>query len=348
MFMNNNLIIPRGSIMIGVSGYSLSVDDIRRLKNPNIGGVILFSRNFESKAQLNDLVKEIKNLRFPELIVAVDHEGGRVQRFREGFTQIPAMGILGDIAINKSVNEAKDLTKKVGFVLACELRSVGIDFSFTPVIDLNFNRNKVIGDRSFGRDVNVVIELAKSLLDGLRLSNMASCCKHFPGHGFVVEDSHLDLPIDNRPLSELEANDLLPFEALIEYGVDGIMPAHIIYEQVDTFPTGFSEKWLKYLRYKLDFKGVIFSDDLNMQGANKFAPNINNKVQLALNAGCDIVLICNDFQEIDTLLDNNKVYNNADYAWYKFRGMYNIKKYSSLVNTKEFKILQEEVSALNK
>ena len=342
----SNLITNRGPIMIGVSGHTLSDDDVRRLKNPNIGGVILFRRNFSSVSQVKDLIRQIKKLRFPELIIAVDHEGGRVQRFKEGFTRIPSMGSLGKIALNQGIEKAKELTKKVGFVLAFELKEVGVDFSFTPVLDLDFHRSSIIGDRSFGSDVDLVIELSKSLIDGLRLANMTSCGKHFPGHGFVEEDSHLDLPIDSRDISCLEENDLIPFKALINYGIDAIMPAHIIYNEVDSLPASFSEKWLKfYLKDKLNFKGVIFSDDLNMQGA-KFEKDINNRAQLALRSGCDIVLICNDLQEVDILLENNKIYKDANYAWYKFVSGY-MDNYTNLITSRDFKILQEEINFLN-
>ena len=261
-------IIPRGPVMADVNAFRLTDEEKQRLLDPAVGGVILFRRNFENVAQLKELVREIKAVRTPELIVAVDHEGGRVQRFIDGFTRLPAMNVLGRIWDEQGPDAAKAQAEQVGWVLAAELSACGIDLSFTPVLDLDWGQCAVIGNRSFHHDAETVAELALALQKGLNRGGMKSCGKHFPGHGFVEGDSHHVLPQDGRSMAELEAADIVPFRRMSAAGMAAVMPAHVVYPQVDGNPAGFSAKWLKdILRRDIGFKGVIFSDDLTMEGA---------------------------------------------------------------------------------
>jgi beta-N-acetylhexosaminidase len=287
--------------MLDVLGTVLTEDDRRRLAHPQVGGVILFARNYQSPEQLTALTSEIHALRQPPLLIAVDHEGGRVQRFRDGFTVLPAMRELGAIW-NKDPAHARKLAQQVGYVLAAELRAHGVDLSFTPVLDVEYGRSSVIGDRAFHADPYAISELALSLAQGLHQAGMASIGKHFPGHGHVQADSHHELPVDPRPYAEIEAVDLVPFRHMIENGLAGIMPAHVIYSEVDERPAGFSGLWLKQvLRKQLGFDGMIFSDDLSMAGAS-WAGNVVARAHAAFEAGCDMVLVCNDPLVADELL----------------------------------------------
>ena len=242
--MNAPHSIPRGPVMADVAAYCLTEEEKQRLLNPSIGGVILFRRNFQNVEQLKALVQEIKALRTPELIIAVDHEGGRVQRFIEGFTRLPAMNTLGQIWDTEGEAAAKEKAEQVGWVLATELTACGIDLSFTPVLDLDWGTCPVIGNRSFHRNADTVTQLALALQKGLNRGGMKSCGKHFPGHGFVESDSHLVQPEDTRSLVELEAADMIPFRALSSAGMAAVMPAHVVYPQIDGKPAGFSEKSL--------------------------------------------------------------------------------------------------------
>lgn len=293
--------IPLGPVMLDVAGTTLTADDCARLRHPLTGGVILFSRNFESCAQLAQLTAEIHALRNPPLIIAVDHEGGRVQRFREGFTRIPPMRELG-LVWDHDRRRAATLAHALGFVLAAELRVHGVDLSFTPVLDVDFGNSSVIGDRAFHSRPEAIAELATAVMHGLREGGMAAVGKHFPGHGHVRADSHHEVPVDDRPLADIESEDLIPFRRLIDAGLGGIMPAHVIYPAVDAAPAGFSAIWLKrILRGELGFDGVIFSDDLSMEGAS-VAGGVVDRGRAALSAGCDMVLVCNNPQSADELL----------------------------------------------
>jgi beta-N-acetylhexosaminidase len=285
-----------GPLMIDIAGTSLSDLDRQRLGDPRVGGVILFSRNYESPEQLVALTAAIHALREPRLLIAVDHEGGRVQRFRNEFTRIPAMGQLGawwDTAPRSAVESAR----ATGYLLAAELRAWGVDLSFAPVLDLDWGRSGVIGNRAFHRNPEAVIALAGAVIEGMRAAGMACCGKHFPGHGWAVADSHVAIPVDERSLAEL-APDLQPYRHL---RLDGVMPAHVIYPQVDARPAGFSPVWLKKLREEFGFDGVIFSDDLSMEGAS-VAGDIVGRAEAAWSAGCDMLLVCNAPDAVGELL----------------------------------------------
>jgi beta-N-acetylhexosaminidase len=294
--------MPLGPVMLDVAGKALTDDDRDLLLHPAVGGVILFSRNYESPAQVAALVSEIHALRTPPLLVGVDHEGGRVQRFREGFTRIPPMGALGALHDTDPAGAVR-ASRAVGEVLALELRAHGIDFTFAPVLDLDHGRSGVIGDRAFHAEPGVVATLAAAFVDGLAQGGMGAVGKHFPGHGFAEADTHTAMAVDDRSLAEISAADLVPFARLVSDGLTGIMPAHVIYPAVDSNPAGFSELWLRReLRERLGFTGVIFSDDLSMAGAHS-AGGIRERARAALDAGCDMVLVCNDSRAARTLVD---------------------------------------------
>ncbi|WP_370301517.1 beta-N-acetylhexosaminidase [Alkalimarinus coralli] len=281
-----------GPLMVDVEGKSLNDQDRQLLSNPLVGGLILFSRNYSNKMQLAELVAEIRACN-PNILIAVDHEGGRVQRFRKGFSRIPPMRMFGELYAKNPAN-AMSLARECGWLFASELRASDIDFSFAPVLDLDYGISSVIGDRAFSGDPEVVIELASSLIAGMNEAGMASTGKHFPGHGAIEADSHVALPVDNRAFKEIEADDLRPFKALMLNGLNAVMPAHVIYPQCDENAAGFSSFWLKnVLRTQLSFDGVIFSDDLSMEGAS-VAGDYASRAKAALAAGCDMVLVCNN------------------------------------------------------
>ncbi len=292
--------LPLGPLMIDVAGLELSDLDRERLAHPLVGGAILFKRNYRDTQQLTALCAAIHALRVPALPIAIDHEGGRVQRFRQGFTQVPAMRRLGELW-DRDPAAARAAAADIGYLLAAELRACGVDLSFTPVLDLDWGPSGVIGDRAFHRDPVAVAELAGALIDGLRAAGMGCCGKHFPGHGWVAADSHLAIPVDERSLAEM-APDLEPYRRL---RLDGVMPAHVIYPQVDSRPAGFSPVWLEKLRKEFGFDGVIFSDDLSMEGAS-FAGDMVHRVDAAWAAGCDMLLICNAPDAVAQVLDNWK------------------------------------------
>lgn len=288
---------PLGPLMIDIAGHDLTNLDLERLVHPLVGGVILFARNYASPEQLSALTAQIHALRSPSLLIAIDHEGGRVQRCREGFSRLPAMRRLGELW-DRDTPRSLTAARQIGYVLACELRSHGVDMSFTPVLDLDWGRSLVIGDRSFHRDPAVVVQLAGALIAGLRQAGMKACGKHFPGHGWVEADSHVAIPVDRRSLAEIET-DMQPFRRL---ALDAIMPAHVIYPAVDERPAGFSPRWIEILRREIGFGGVIFSDDLSMEGAS-VAGGIVERVEFAWRAGCDMLLVCNAPDKVSDVLE---------------------------------------------
>lgn len=290
-----------GPIMLDIAGIQLTAEDRMRLLHPLTGGVILFTRNYKSPHQLAELAAEIHALRHPPLLIAVDHEGGRVQRFREGFARLPAMRELGKIW-DQHPNSARHLAQQTGYVLAAELRACGVDLSFTPVLDVDYGESTVIGDRAFHRKPQAISELAHSLMLGLKQGGMVAVGKHFPGHGYIKADSHTEVPVDSRGYTDIEMCDLIPFKQMIDYGLAGIMPAHVIYPKIDSQPAGFSKIWLdKILRKELGFEGCIFSDDLSMEGAS-VAGGVVERAIAALWAGCDMALLCDSAAWGDELL----------------------------------------------
>ena len=296
----------KASLMVDIEGPSLSSDDIELIKSPYVGGLILFDRNFIDKDQLIDLCFEIKSKK-PEIIIAVDQEGGRVQRLKKGFSLIPSMQRLGDLVLHER-ELGLDLCKETGWLVASELIACGVDLSFSPVLDLDQNSSSVIGDRAFSDQIDVVIDCARAFIFGMHEAGMASVGKHYPGHGSISEDSHVEKPIDKRILNEIENKDLIPFKELIN-DLDGIMTAHILFPEVDKNVTTFSKIWLsEILKEKLNFKGIIFSDDLNMEGANDYK-SFYLKAEKAINAGCEMILICNNRNGV---LDASRYFEEND------------------------------------
>ena len=323
----NTVLTEHAPVVLDIAGLALTAADRRRLAHPLTGGLILFARNWASRRQLTELTAEIKSIR-PDCVICVDHEGGRVQRFRtDGFTALPAMRVLGELwmkdaaASGSSALAATDAATALGHVLAAELRACGVDLSFAPVLDLDHGGSTVIGDRAFHRDARVVTMLAKSVAHGMLRAGMAHCGKHFPGHGFVKADSHLTVPVDKRRLKALLADDAAPY-GWLSASLTAVMPAHVVYTQVDHRPAGFSERWLKeILRAQMGFTGAIFSDDLSMEGARHLdggALTYTEAAEVALQAGCDMVLLCNQSvdggEAVDELLEG--LQRGAGDAWH--------------------------------
>lgn len=281
----------KASLMIDIEGPFLNQEDIELIGSPHVGGLILFERNFLDRNQITDLCFEIKSKK-PEIIIAVDQEGGRVQRFKKGFSQIPPMQRLGDL-VSYDKHAGLDLCKNAGWLIASELIASGIDLSFSPVLDLDQDLSSIIGDRAFSDQIDIVIECARAFIFGMNEAGMACVGKHFPGHGSISEDSHLEKPIDRRALNEIEKKDLIPFKELIN-NLDGIMTAHILFPEVDERITTFSKIWIKQiLKEQMKFEGMIFSDDLSMEGTNEFK-SFYDKTKNAIISGCEMILICNN------------------------------------------------------
>jgi len=294
-----------GPVMIDIEGTELTAEERERLRHPKVGGVILFSRNYDSPIQMERLVKELHGLRRPRLITAVDQEGGRVQRFKRGLTTLPPMRRLGEI-YDENPSRAKRLADLCGWLLATELRAMDVDVSFAPVLDLDHGVSQVIGDRAFHSDPEVIAVLAHYFANGMKSAGMGCVGKHFPGHGGVQEDSHHELPKDMRTLEELEAGDLIPFKKMIYYDIPGIMTSHVLFPKIDSIPVTFSKIWLQdILRKKMGYQGVIFSDDLTMEAAQG-AGSMAQRANMALAAGCDMVLVCNNPKAADEVLQGSK------------------------------------------
>lgn len=295
-----------GPLMVDVAGLSLTPAETVRLQNPAVGGVILFARNFESTAQLTQLTSEIRALRHPHLLIAVDQEGGRVQRFRtDGFVHLPPMGRLGALFLSDR-QAGLEAAKSLGWLMATQLRMAGVDLSFAPVLDLQRGVSGVIGDRAFAHDPAAIIALSIAWTLGMKEAGMAAVGKHFPGHGSIAEDSHIAHPVDPRSLATIEREDLRPFIALIERYIPALMLAHVVYPQIDAVPAGFSKVWVNtLLRQRWKYQGALFTDDLTMTAASTVG-DITARVDTALSAGCDMALICNHPAWVDEVIAQRK------------------------------------------
>jgi beta-N-acetylhexosaminidase len=288
--------------MVDIAGTELTPEDIRVLSHPLVGSVILFSRNYRDVAQVSSLTAAIRAVRSPALLVAVDHEGGRVQRFRDGFTRLPPVRTLGR-RYDEDHREGLSLARAAGWLMASELRAVGVDFSFAPCVDLDHGVSEIIGDRAFHRDPDAVAALAVAYMSGMREAGIAAVAKHFPGHGAVIADSHVALPIDRRKFVDLEA-DIRPYRLLIENNLAGVMGAHVVFPAVDPLPASLSKRWISgVLRGEMGFHGCVFADDLSMAGAAAFG-GVIERAELAFAAGCDVLPICNDRQAVKSVLDH--------------------------------------------
>jgi len=301
--------VRNGFLWADVAGLTLTSEDKEILSHPFISGLILFSRNYESKEQLRELTRQIKSVS-PEIIITVDQEGGRVQRFREGFTELPAMGELGAQFVKNPIEAKKEITKTLS-TMVNELRDVGIYSSLVPVLDIDYGRSEIIGHRSFGANANHVNQVAEFAIDQWHQLKMPVTGKHFPGHGFVTVDSHLDLPIDNRSFDEIEKQDLQPFSYLSKK-LDAIMLAHVVYEQIDSEPVLFSYEWIQeILRKQLQYDGLIMCDDLSMHAVSKMGSYFD-RAERALEAGCDVLLVCNSRDGVVDILDHVSSQKNDD------------------------------------
>jgi beta-N-acetylhexosaminidase len=295
-----------GPLMVDLVGVELTDEEREILQHPYVGGVILFTRNYESPEQIAALTAEIHSLRDPHLIISVDHEGGRVQRFRDGFTRLPPVGALGKHYMQHP-KQTLQRAEATGWLMAAELRAVGVDFSFAPVLDLDYGVSEIIGDRAFHRDPEAVTAMARAYIQGMKRAWMPAIGKHFPGHGAVEVDSHLGLPVDNRHFEDMLQADLLPFRQLCIQSLAGVMPAHIVYEQCDDKPAGFSHYWIQtILRERIGFQGAVLSDDLSMEGAACIG-GMPERAEAALEAGCDMVLVCNKPDSVIEVLDKVKI-----------------------------------------
>ncbi len=306
-----------GPLMVDVQGSELSAEEREILAHPLVGSVILFTRNYADPQQLAKLVADIHAVRSPALVVGVDHEGGRVQRFREGFSRLPPARRIGH-EYDASPAAGLQLAREMGWLMAAELRAHGVDLSFAPCVDLDYGVSEVIGDRAFHARAAVVGELAVAYMHGMRDAGMVATAKHFPGHGAVVADSHHALPVDRRELVDMD-QDLAPYRLLLANGLAGVMVAHVLYPQVDSVPASASVRWIRdYLRGELRFQGVVFADDLSMAGAAAIG-DIVERAQRALAAGCDVLPVCNHRPSVLALLDGLKVAPDAAAALRRVR-----------------------------
>jgi beta-N-acetylhexosaminidase len=289
-----------GPLVIDLLGTTLQPEEQELIAHPLVGGVIFFARNYESPHQIQQLVRSIRQVQDKPLLIMVDQEGGRVQRFREGFTRIPPAAVYGQEA---ELSKALRFAEAGGYVMASELLAQGVDLSLAPVIDINKGLSSVIGDRAFHSEIAMAIQLAEAYIKGMRQAGMAATVKHFPGHGSVALDSHLELPIDQRSWQEIEESDLQPFLYFIQHNIPAIMTAHILFPQIDKLPVSFSYHWLtEILRQKLNYQGIIMSDDLDMKGADVMG-DYADRMQAARAAGCDIILLCNNRSAVIQVLD---------------------------------------------
>ncbi|MEE9327809.1 MAG: beta-N-acetylhexosaminidase [Cocleimonas sp.] len=334
-------------MMLDVEGIELTAEEKELLEHPLTGGVILFTRNYESTEQLEQLVASIRNTSNKDLLIAVDHEGGRVQRFQSEFTPLPAIATLSSDNNNDENLSSIKNSFVHGWLMAAEVRAMDIDFSFAPVLDINFGVSEVIGDRAFNRNPQLISKLATEYIKGMREAGMASTGKHFPGHGAVVEDSHLEIPVDKRGRDIIWQEDIIPFAYLIKQGLDAIMPAHVIYQEIDDKPAGFSTYWLQQvLRKELGFNGAIFSDDLSMEGASAIG-GFTERAEASIEAGCDMFLMCNSREGVIEIIDNAHINQSKDSSLRltKMKGKPFMNR-SALLDTKRWAESVEQITTL--
>ncbi len=328
-----------GPVMIDLEGLTLCSSEKKLINHPNTGAVILFSRNYDNPEQVSRLINDIRTAREGDILIAVDQEGGRVQRFQTGFTRLPPVATFAT---------HPELAEATGWLMASELLAVGIDFSFAPVLDIDCGISEIIGNRSFSENYKLAAQLASDFRKGMNRAGMAATGKHFPGHGAVALDSHLTLPIDERELSSIREKDLLPFKQLIDEGLEAIMPAHVVYPKIDSLPAGFSSKWIQQiLRTELNFKGTVFSDDLSMEGAASIG-DFKQRAKLAMQAGCDMVLVCNNQQAAEQVLHSLPILENKqrEQRLKKMRGQPDL-SYLQLMKTKKWQQLSKQISELS-
>ncbi|MBL4712385.1 MAG: beta-N-acetylhexosaminidase [Gammaproteobacteria bacterium] len=336
-----------GPLMVDLVGTTITETEKHLLLKPEVGGVILFTRNFESVEQITRLVDDVHNLKSPKLLVAVDHEGGRVQRFRQGFSCIPAAAVYAKIAKN-DIEYARRLAEDAGWLMAIELRASGIDFSFAPVLDLAHGLSGVIGDRAFHSKPVMVATLAYAFMHGMNKAGMKAVGKHFPGHGGVVEDSHVAMPVDHRELDELLQSDIIPFGTMIENKLAAIMPAHVIYDKVDAKPAGYSSFWIEnILRKRFNFQGVVFSDDLSMEAAG-IVGGFGERAEAALSAGCDMALVCNHLEGAIEASEHLSGYTNptSQLRLVRMHGEHDI-NWAQLKKDENWQKISAKITALN-
>lgn len=340
--------MPIAPLMLDLEGTVLTPEEKELLQHPYCGGLIFFSRNYESVEQLQILIEAVRAAAPADFLISVDHEGGRVQRFREGFTRLPALAKLYEQSEDEPA--ALRAAHHHAWLMASELRVMGVDFSFAPVLDLNYGVSEVIGDRAFHSNANIVSKMAAAYVTGMHEAGMAATGKHFPGHGAVVADSHLEIPIDERGIEALSSADMCPFEHLIQQGLDAIMPAHVVYPEIDSQPAGFSSVWLQdILRNQLGFDGVIFSDDLNMEGAS-FAGNYAQRAETAILAGCDMVLVCNNRAGVIQVMDEANIDLSSERSVRSMKRLERMKgrhymNRSALLDTQRWSEIESELSA---
>ena len=299
-----------GKLIVDIDGITLSSNDYDVLTHPNIGGVILFSRNFTSIQQIKKLISDIKSIRSPSLIIYVDQEGQKVQRFRDGLTDLPSVSLLGK-KYKADPDDAIELSRNLGWLINYELSTLGVDVNTTPVLDIDYSKSTIMENRCFAETPKIVSILSEAYIQGLRETGISCICKHYPGHGYAKADSHEILPEDNRDFKTIYTEDLLPYKKAINQNVEGIMTSHVLYKNVDEFPPTLSRKWLQILRNDLRYRGLIYSDDLSMKALEKFG-NIDDNVIKSLEAGCDCIFVCNNRNIVEKILDNINLEGNYD------------------------------------
>ena len=328
-----------GKLIVDIDGIELTNIDKELLSHPYIGGVILFSRNYSSVEQLINLIESIKKIRSPSLIVYVDQEGGKVQRFKNELTLLPSVELLG-VKYKHDPQEAVELSKELGWLISFELRCFGIDVNTMPVLDINYKRSNIMNKRCFAETPKIVSLLSDAFICGSKEAGISNICKHYPGHGYAKTDSHIELPVDNRDFKTIYNDDLMPYKKAIDLSIDGIMTSHVLYKNIDKYPPTISRKWLQILKNDLRYKGLIYSDDLSMSALEEFG-DIKENVIKSIEAGCDCIFICNNREKVVNILDN-LIIDNDEKISNKIMSLSNKKIDENLIkNKKRLKIIEK-------